>query len=252
MKHTFFRQLPVWMIACTMLSCSKQTIKPTASLNLINAVPGSTPSLVTNFNGPTPITGYLTALKLVYGTIDRNSLGLSLSGQQKLAVYLYPDTTVHSTPLFNMDLNLQPGNIYSLFLTGTMTDPDTLLTKDVVPYYPVSDSSLGIRFVNLSAGSAPVSVNITGAANGSETGSLSYKAITGFKKYAATADVSQYNFEFRDAASGDLLDRYAFTGVNSVVATTARRFRNFTIAFMGEPANPATRKIVLIEAYSSF
>jgi hypothetical protein len=252
MKHTFFRQLPVWMLAYTLLSCSKQTIKPTASLNLINAVPGSTPSLVTNFNGGLPITSYLTALKLVYGTIDRNSQGLSMSGQQNLALYLYPDTTAHSTPLFNMELNLQPGNIYSLFLTGTMTDPDTLLTKDVIPYYPASDSSLGIRFVNLSAGSAPVSVNIAGAANGPEVAGLSYKNITTFRKYAATANVSQYSFEFRDAASGDLLGSYNLTGVNSVVTTTAKRYRNFTIAFMGEPANPATQKIVLIEAYSSF
>lgn len=252
MKHIFFRQLPVWMFACILLSCSKQTIRPTASLNLVNAVPGSTPSLVTNFGGGTPIVWYKNALTLVYGTPAGASQGMSLSGHQKLAVYLYPDTTAHSTPLFNLDLNLQPGNMYTLFLTGTLTDPDTLLTRDVIPYYPASDSSIGIRLVNLSAGSTPVSVNIAGLANGSETGGLSYKSITGFKKYPATANVSQYIFEFRDASSGTLLGSYTLTGVNLSVAATARRYRNFTLAFMGSPANPATRKIALIEAYSTF
>lgn len=251
MKHILFRQLPVWVLASTLLSCSKQTATPLASLNLINAVPGSTPSLVTNFSGTTPIVWYKTALTLVYGTVATASQGLSFSsGQQQLAIYRYPDTTAHSTPLFNLDLNLQPGNSYSLFLTGTLTAPDTLLTTDLLPYYPVSDSSLGIRLVNLSAGSAPISVNIAGSANGSETGSLSYKGITSFKKYPATAAaVNQYNFEFRDAASGVLLASYSLTGINSLAANT-RRYRNFTLAFMGLPADPTTRKIVLIEAYT--
>jgi hypothetical protein len=250
MKHILFRQLPVWVLASILLSCSKQSARPIASLNLINAVPGSTPSLVTNFSGATPIVWYKTALTLVYGTVDKASQALSFSGGQQLAIYRYPDTTAHSTPLFNLGLNLQPGNIYSLFLTGTLTAPDTLLTTDLLPYYAASDSSLGIRLVNLSAGSAPISVNIAGAANGSETGRLSYKGVTSFKKYPATAAaVNQYNFEFRDAASGALLASYALTGINSVAAN-ARRYRNFTLAFMGLPADPTTRKIVLIEAYT--
>ena len=250
MKHTFFRQLPVWVLSCTLLACTKQTVSPTASLNLINAVPGSTPSLVTNFSGTTPIVWYRTALKLVYGTVDKASQSMSFTGPQKLAVFLYPDTTTHSTPLFNLDLHLKPGTINTLFLTGTKTAPDTMLTTDILPYYPISDSSLGIRFVNLSAGSTPVSVNITGLANGSEAGSISYKNITGFKKYPATATVSQYNFEFRDAASGALLGSYILAGVNSNVASTAKRYRNFTLAFMGLPADKTTWKIALIEAYS--
>lgn len=250
MKQIFFRQLPVWILAFTLLACTKKTVSPAASLNLINAVPGSTPSLVTNFSGTTPIVWYLGALKLVYGTVDKASQSMTFNGPQKLAVYLYPDTTAHSTPLFNLDLHLKPGTINTLFLTGTKAAPDTLLTTDILPYYPASDSSLGIRFVNLSTGSAPLSVNITGLANGSEAGSISYKGITGFKKYPATANVSQYNFEFRDAASGALLGSYVLTGVNSIILATAKRHRNFTLAFMGLPADRTTWKIVLIEAFS--
>lgn len=247
MRNIFFRYLPVCMLIGTVLSCSKQTATPTASLTLINAIPGSTPSLVTNFSGASPITWYKNALKLVYGTSTNANLALAYRGEQKLAIYRFPDTTAHSTPLLDLDLHLQPGNIYSLFLTGTLTEPDTLFTTDIIPYYPTSDSSMGIRFVNLSPGSDPISINITGSANGSEVGSLSYKGITGFKKYRATAADSKYTFEFRDAATGTLLSSFDVTGVNA--ASNTRRFRNFTVAFMGLPADATTRKIILIEAF---
>lgn len=251
MKHLLFKYLPAWALACTALSCSKQTATPTASLTLINAIPGSTPSLVTNFSGSSSITWYKNALKLVYGTSNNTNLALSYQGEQKLAVYRYPDTAAHNTPLFDLNLRLEPGKIHTLFLTGTLTEPDTLFTTDNIPYYPSSDSSLGIRFVNLSPGSDPVSINMAGSANGSEVNGLAYKSITDFKKYPATvASAGKYSFEFRDVATGALLGSFDVTGINGTASNT-RRFRNFTLAFMGLPADPATRKIMLIDAYLS-
>lgn len=234
-----------------MFSCTKERNYPgTASLTLINAVPNSTPSLVTNFSGTDAIKWYRNALKLVYGTSGTANQSLAYTGGQPLAVYRYPDTLAHSTPLYNLMLELQPGSIYTLFLTGTLAAPDTMLTIDNPPYHPVTDSSLSVRVVNLSAGSAPVSVNIAGSANGSEVSSLSYKSITGFKNYAATAGISHYNFEFRDAATGALLISYDLTGIANT-ANNARRYRNFTLAYMGLPGDATTRKITLVETYTS-
>lgn len=252
MNHIFFRQLTAWALACAMLSCTKQsTPAGTASLTMINAVVGSSPSLVTNFSGTaTPITWYYNALKLVYGTWNATYQQGSYSGKQQLAVYRYPDTSSHSTPLFNVTLDLPAGTIHTLFLTGTVTAPDTLFTTDSPPYHPPSDSSMGMRFVNLSPGRAPVSVNITGGANGSEVSSLSYKSITDFKNYPATAGVSSYNFEFRDAATGVLIGSYPVTNINNP-GTNARRFRNLTLALLGLPGDPASLKIMLIETYTS-
>ena len=250
MKHIFSRQLPVWIIICTTLSCAKQnTGNPTASLIIFNAVPGTTSGLVTNFNGGGQLVWYKTALKLTYGTQDKANQPLSFASGQKLAIYNYPDTMAQSAPLFNLALNLQPGTIHTLFLTGTLTAPDTLLTTDVYPYHPSSDSSVGVRIVNLSPGNAPISVNVTGNANGSEVSSLSYKGITGFKMYPATSAVAHYNFEFRDAVSGTLLGSYDMTGVNATAGTNTRRFRNFTLAFMGLPTDAIPRKIAPIDAY---
>jgi hypothetical protein len=180
MKHTL--HILISAIVFALASCSKQSTPPgTASLTLINAVPGSTPSLVTNFGGTGPITWYNNALKLVYGTAGNTNQTGSYNGVQKLAIYRFPDTLVQSKPLFNLTLDLKQGAIYTLFLTGTLTNPDTLFTTDTPPYHPPTDSTLGIRFVNLSPGSTPVSVNIAGNANGSEVSSLPFKGITGYK-----------------------------------------------------------------------
>lgn len=253
MKYEILRQFPIWTLVCVILSCSKQSSPPgTASLTMINAVVGSSPSLVTNFSDPVqPVTWYYSALKLVYGNwVNTNQQG-SYNGKQKLAVYHYPDTSAHSTPLFNLALDLPVGSIHTLFLTGTVTAPDTLFTTDAPPYHPPSDSSMGLRFVNLSPGRAPVSVNITGGAPGSEVSGLSYKNITGFKNYPATAAVSSYTFEFRDAATGTLIGSLPVTGINNP-GSNARRYRNLTLALLGLPGDPTTLKIMLIESYTSF
>ncbi|MDO6434764.1 DUF4397 domain-containing protein [Flavitalea sp. BT771] len=255
MNNIFLRQLATCALAGTMLSCAKQHAAPgTASLTLINAVVGSSPSLVTNFSGNSPITWYNKALKLVYGNWNSTYQQGCYSGQQKLAIYHYPDTSAHSTPLFSLDLLLPAGTIHTLFLTGTMSAPDTLFTTDTPPYHPPSDSSVGLRFVNLSPGSNPVSINITGGANGSEVSSLPYKGITGFKNYPATAAVSDYNFEFRDAATGALIGNYDVTGINSLLYgfNNTRLYRNLTLALLGLPGDPASLKIMLIESYTSY
>src|SRR5688500_10295960 len=122
----------------TALSCTKQQSFPgTASLTLVNAVPNSTPSLVTNFSGTGPI-NYQNALKLVYGVVDK-SLAIAYTGEQQLAIYKYPDTNTHNTPLYNLALNLEPGTIYTLFLTGTLSAPDTMFTIDTPPYHSLGD-----------------------------------------------------------------------------------------------------------------
>ena len=228
----------------TGLACSKQQDFPgTAALTLVNAVPNSTPSLVTNFSGTDPIT-YSTALKLVYGVVDKTNQSLAYTGEQQLAIYRYPDTTAHSTPLYNLALDLTPGTIYTLFLTGTLTSPDTMFTIDTPPFHPISDSTLGIRFVNLSSGGVPVSVNIAGRANGSEVSGLSYKNITEFTKYSATAAVSKYTFEFRNAATGVLISSFDVADIN-LPLYNKRRYRNFTLALIGLPGD---QKVIMIES----
>lgn len=243
------------------VSCSKQSVPPTpSSLTIINAVVGSAP-LVTNFSGTDPITWYLGADQIAYNTFSTDAYGnnnqmASYSGMQRLALYQYPDTLQKSKPLFNLALNLPPGSINSLFLTGTVNAPDTLFVTDQLPFHPVSDSATGIRFVNLSPNSPPVSINILGINNGSEVAALPYKGITGFKSYPATQAISSYIFEFRDAATGTLLTTYTADGINNTDSdpyfpSKIWRSRNTTLALIGLPngSGDAAQTVLMINNY---
>ncbi len=234
-----------------------------ASLTLINSVVGSS-LLIPNFSGSYTLSGsYISGNFLTYGYYYGYAAGMNTgnqmtlqSGLQTLAMYQYPDTLPTSKPLLNIDFTLTAGSINSLFLTGTVNSPDTLLTVDHPPYYSVTDSSVGFRFVNLSPGSKPISVNIQGEPDGSRVSSLSYKNITGFSSFPAASGISSYTFEFRDAATGALLASYLADGINNDGSDPNNpannwRFRNFTLAFLGLPDGSGTeaQTVLLINNY---
>lgn len=227
--------LPVALV----LSCSKSKALPgSASLTIVNAAAGSQ-YMVTNFSGTDSLTWYAAARLLVYNDTSNYNQFNGYSGKQPLAVYRYNDTLPHSVPFFSGILNLPVGSIQTLFLAGTLTNPDTLLTTDHPPYHPASDSSVGIRFVNLSPGSNPVSVNIQGNSNGSEVTSLAYKGVTVFKNYPAGAAVIGYTFEFRDISTGVLLGTSNITAVSSIpggaIGLNRMLYRNYTFVLDGLP-----------------
>lgn len=229
-----------------MVSCSKEPpAAGTASLTIVNTVVGSRP-LSVNFNDTGPL-GYYKNFNPInnYSTWNRMSEQFTAySGKQPLALYQYPDTLPGSQPLFNLVLDLPIGSIHSLFLTGTVSAPDTIFTTDLLPYYPATDSSMGIRFVNLSPGSAPITVNLQGQANGSEAGSLPFKGISGFKNYKVDNGLFDgYVFEFRDAASGTLIATLAPKDFLIGTSTTALQYwlyRSFTLAMVGLPGATGT------------
>jgi len=220
-----------------LFACKKNADLPAsavASLSFVNATIGSAP-LATRFNDQTIIFSSLSAAnKINYGA---SNLFSPIAGTNSISFIQATDTT-HS--LFAGTLNLQTNGVYSLYLTGTTAQPDTLFFQEQLPVYKVTDSVAGIRFVNLSPGSTPVSVNIKGQTNGSEVSSLSYKGRTAFKAYQADHNIASYIFEFRNASSGALLATYTLSGVNNstgtnTVANTVR-FHNLTIALIGQPA----------------
>ncbi|MBS1605714.1 MAG: DUF4397 domain-containing protein [Bacteroidetes bacterium] len=231
------------LLSQSVVSCSKQSVPPSPpSLTVINAVVGSAP-LVTDLTGAGAITWFSGADKIAYNSYstadygDNNQLPSS-PGLQRLALYQYPDTLPQAKPLYNLTLTLPPGSINSLFLMGTVDEPDTLFVADQLPVSAISDSVAGIRFVNLSPHSAPVSINLSGRANGSEVAALSYKGITAFTGYPATQDIASYSFEFRDAATGTLLATYTADGINNAESdpynpTKIWRNRNTTLALLG-------------------
>lgn len=215
--------LAIIAVPACCLSCKKEfnNVKtaPISAVTVVNAVVNAAP-LISDFSGADSVAAfYSTTIQIGYGSFYEYSLP---SSQTPAEIYQLSDTT---NPFYKKTINLQPDAVYSLFLSGADTNHiDTLLIRDNPPYHSSTDSTAGIRFINLSTGSSPMSVNIQGDPNGQKVGSLSYQAITNFKNYPATQDITQYNFEIRDAASGNLLATYTYN---------VAPFQNVTIAVIG-------------------
>jgi hypothetical protein len=164
----------------------------------------------------------------------------SHKGNFHFTPFLRDETTYEpiKPALYELNIPVALNSIQTLFLAGNLHQPDTFLVKDEPLTFAIEDSSMSFRFVNLSPGSAPVNVNLQGKASGSEVASLSYKNITAFRKYKADASISQYVFEFRDAATEELLTTLSVDGINAPGNENAPnlwRRRNFTIVFDGNP-----------------
>jgi len=244
--HTFLFCLAMLL---SITSCKKEAKLPsTAALNIINAVVG-TSELATNFKGTDSI-GYYLAARLPYKSSDDRNFFRSYTGKQRLGLFNIPDTTNKSAPLFDLTLDLPIGSITSLYLTGTVSSPDMLLVKDTLPEILLTDSTMGIRFVNLSQGSGPISVNIIDKANGSEISNLKYKDISRFKFYPVGFTMNNYVFEFRDAASGALIASYTTENLSDPGAGYANMwiYRWFTMALVGKPGGTGadSQSILLI------
>ena len=236
--------IPVWAIVVITMaalagSCIKTSTPPgTSSLTLVNATVGAD-TLMPNLNeGKQPLFFYRYAYSLQYGTYEFNDEMSFYSGPQHLSLYHYPDTSDHSTPVFDLNLNLPVGSIHTLFLTGTLAKPDTMLVTENIPVYAASDSVAGIRFVNLSAGSGAIRINLKGQPAGSEVNGLPYKGITEFRRYPAVKSVSSYIFEIRDAIKDSVITTYTASGVGAYgISYNPNTWinRNNTIAFVGSP-----------------
>jgi hypothetical protein len=197
-----------------MVSCYKTvTMTGAAALTIVNAIPDNQ-ILYPNFAArsadgktPVPLTFYATAAKIRRG--GSGEFG-SYSGTLYLSLSQSTDTM---TSIWNGSLSLPIGSIQTLFLAGDTTKVDTLLTTDAIPYYPSTDTSAGVRFVNLSTGSGPMSVNLQGnPGTQTEFSNLGYLQASVFKAYPAGDSVQNagYNFEIRDQATDSVLTTYTW------------------------------------------
>ena len=237
--------------------CTKWTsgvIYSVASLNVVNALPTSNPLILIQGPISTDIGEFSRIGTLSYGG---TTVLAPMSGSETLyAVQRNVDTvSVNAqgggTFMFDGPLSFVAGSLYSLFITGADTsNPDFVFVQDVLPI--ITDSSVGIRFVNLSTGSNPISINLEGNFNGSEVGNLPYKSITSFKDYICNSIINNYLFVVRDVASGDSLTQFVLNSNNGYGLTDPNNgnlltFRNVTIAVYGQQNNsnaPLTTMLV--------
>ena len=216
MKHiryfisALFAALVVW-------GCKKDAVDstPLSSITIANVVVGG---------GQAKLGPYIAQIQNI-----NNNAAMSFSlpaGTNQ--VYVWPvGDSLH--PYYNQPLTAAHNEIHSLFLTGTPSAVESVLIKETLPVH--TDSTFGVRFINLSPGSPAVKITLSTSATVSEFGDVAYKEISAFKTYPAFAANTPYTFQVRNAATDALIASITMTG--TAAATGIPRFNNITLMLRG-------------------
>ncbi|HWK03437.1 MAG TPA: hypothetical protein VNS58_07385 [Puia sp.] len=214
------------LILATACKKSSTTAAPvqTASLTIVNALINSASAIVGSSQGFDQ-NAYYHSFTVPFGTGLQQTLPvgvsmLTITGESNATAYSY----------YSSSLALSDSAKYSFFLAGTATVPTILRTTDTIPKYAVSttDSITGVRFINCSPGSNPISVNVQGSPAQKLVNNLAYMAITPFQTLPvniANGFSPSIIFEVRDVASDTVLTTYT---LNSTL------FKNQTLVVAGQ------------------
>jgi hypothetical protein len=234
MKQVILLYLSVALILSAAVSCKKDA-KPegAAGLTIVNAIPDS-PRMLAHFDWEKPKTWLGMYMVDFDGYVPANHLAVP-AREQRLQFYKYPDTMVTDKAVHQTTIHPAVGDISTLFLIGTLAQPETMMVTKTPPYYSSKDSLVGLRFANLSLGTAPVRVKISGQGVNMESSGLTYKGITDYIPVPATSKVVDVLVEFYDQASGALLADYKLDGVGVPNMNNRWRYRSYTLALIKGP-----------------
>lgn len=227
------------VLFCT-LGCEKDEENPTINtIRVVNVLSGVSGVKVNSagsnsFYAKLPAIGFGTSNFVFAETNAKNLTVVSAIDSNKI--------------LHQESLSLQSSKIYSLYLHGNINNPSGFLAEENdFPYVKLdrtpskADSVTHIRFVNL-VENTPLKISLLGYTNTpaipvrthipsvAPPTSLSFKAVSGWSKYPATAATSiAYNFEIRNALTDDILiPQYTLS-----ISPSAGYFRNISLIVKG-------------------
>ncbi|WP_316833926.1 hypothetical protein [Pedobacter nutrimenti] len=238
-KFNIISILLLCLLSIAITSCKKEgpVLRIISSLTIVNAVPDAIPYLVPDLRNGSKVDYYYASTPIFqYGISDPATKISTDKELLPLALYLFPDTLLTSKPLFDLKLQIPKGSINSLFLVGTVAQPDYKLVTAVPPAHNERDSTFGVRFANLSYQSKPVSVYVLDNGEQKVLEGLTYKGVSDYKKYVAFAKSDNLTFQFRDQETQNLLATYVVSGLGAL-ANNQWRYKNFTLALKGLPGS---------------
>jgi len=146
-------------------------------------------------------------------------------------IKLYP-TNNPAAPYYDGIKTTVNGGIYSLFLTGTATAPESIFVKDEIPPFS-QDSIVRVRVVNCSVNSSALSVTLGSSPTVNIFSDIAYKTVSEFKsiELKTRLTVGGNVFQIRDAA-GTLLASYTLPATG-LVSIASSRFKNITLVVKG-------------------
>lgn len=133
--------------------------------------------------------------------------------------------------------NLEPATWNTFFLCGNaIVGYDGIFIKnEALTNY--ADSVIGIRFINLSSNSTPISVVLFNANGTVEVNSIAYKQKSAFINYPSKQATDSIRFILKDVATGDSLTKYVLpktpTSPYTTVSLAHSRFKNITLVIKG-------------------
>lgn len=196
------------LLAASWSSCRKDTLhrNPPAVVQVYNTMGDGTSFYVNLAPGHSIV--YAFAMRL---NNQRNGQLTFPDNERFMSVYANPDTLSADPPAWHSELELQPGGMYSLFFTGEKNTVNGLLVKDILPVPASRDSVTYFRFANMSS-TAKVDVYLKGESAPMVPG-LAFRSLSEFFRFTADASAPDYEFEFRDAETGEVLVASVQTGV---------------------------------------
>lgn len=238
MKKLIFLYIQAGLLLSLVLSCKKElSPQATASLTLVNAIPGSG-NLVANFSTNYRASGnYPFGMYVKYRTYAPDNHLTVQAVEQPLLIYKLPTTTGENKPVYQQNINPAPSEASTLFLIGTLEQPEALVITKLPPYHAVADSVLGLRFVNLAPEKTPVRIRISGEGTDLSVTNLAYKSATDYLSVKANAKVADVLVEVFDQVSGTLLQTYTLKDVGTTTLEKNKwRYRNYTLVWLPNDA----------------
>jgi hypothetical protein len=199
------------LIVILAMACKKDEIKtiPMASFAVVNAVSG----------------GITAKLGSNATTISNNGFAQFSLNTGSNDLYVWPiNDSLHPYVTYSKFMVVD-NEMYSLFLTGTSAAPEGVLIKETIPYR--TDSTAGIRFINLSpnTNNKPINVTLSTSPTVIEIANLGYKQYTEFKTYMGTYN-STYTFQVRNDTCASPKPPL---GTVALPASAVPRFANITL-----------------------
>jgi hypothetical protein len=238
MKKLIFLYIQTGLFLSLMVSCKKERVpQATAAFTIVNAVSGSD-NLVANFNTNYTTDGiYPIGMYVKYRVYTPQNHLTIPAGEQPLLIYRFPAAAEQNKPVYQLSVKPNAGEASTLFLAGTLEQPETLLITKMPPFHALADSVCGLRFVNLAPAKTPVRIRISGEGTDLLVNNLAYKAATDYLSVKANAKVGDVLVEFFDQVSGILLQTYTLKDVGTTSLEKNKwRYRNYTLAWLPDDA----------------
>lgn len=199
---------------------------PLSTLNVINAMVDAGPIKVNHFGKPISWKNYTSGTaNVAFGGVQV----YSVNPGNNIHIVQSADST---KTLFNEKVTNSDRDMYSLYLTGTLTAPEVVVKKDDLP--PLyTDMSIGIRVINLSPNSTPINVTLSSTPTVNEFNGVAYKSLTEIKKlpYPKPIVAGSNIFQIRDSA-GNLLASQTLP-TDGVLSIATARHRVVTLVIRG-------------------